>query len=149
MGSCCSTNEKEILSNCTISNTPEFSLLDRIFYAKVLRVIDGDTIVIACKPETYIYKFKCRLNGIDCPETKSKDENERADAKCATEYLAKSILGKVVYIKGGKWDKYGRLLVTVFLDKNKQSLNDEMIQLGYACAYDGKKKKLYTSTIVI
>ena len=52
----------------------------------VIKVYDGDTITIASKlpyETSPLYRFSVRLNGIDCPEIKSKDENEKECAKIA------------------------------------------------------------------
>jgi endonuclease YncB( thermonuclease family) len=87
-------------------------------FAKCVRVYDGDTFHLAtflpsdtCKAEPV--RFSCRLNGVDTPELRTKDTDEKAAAVVARDLVKELILGKVVDVEVQGWDKYGRLLVAV------------------------------------
>ena len=67
----------------------------------VIKVYDGDTITIASKLpylSSPLYRFSVRLNGIDCPEIKSKDENEKQCAQIAKKEMSDLILNKIVIL---------------------------------------------------
>lgn len=108
---------------------------------KVIKVYDGDTITIASKlpiRNSPIYRFSVRLNGIDTPEMKTKDENEKEIAQKAKEHLSGLIMNKMVELKKVKTEKYGRLLAEVYY-KNIH-VNANMIVNRYAVKYDGGTK---------
>jgi micrococcal nuclease len=107
------------------------------YKAEVIRVIDGDTIKfrIDLGFRTYM-EANCRLYGINCKELTAKEQEMRAAAYSAKEYV-ESILfeGDYVILHSKKLDKYGRPLVLVEIErKNFGSyiLNDKMIVKGYA-----------------
>lgn len=130
-------NDKELMK-CTLENTPSFSLENQEFDAKIIKVYDGDTVTVALCYNNKFYKFNCRLLGIDTPELKSKVEHEKILAENAKNFLVDCINDKKVRIETGKWDKYGRLLVVVFI--NNININSLMVQRGFAKEYDGKTK---------
>ena len=107
---------------------------------RVIKVYDGDTITIA----TYVhglpdlYRFSVRLNGIDCPEMRTKNESEKAVAKLAKQRLSDVILGKDVELHGVRLEKYGRILAEVWI--NGVSMNDMLVMERLAVAYDGGTK---------
>lgn len=108
----------------------------------VMKVYDGDTITIASKlpyQSSPIFRFSVRLNGIDCPEMKSKDENERLCAEIAKQEVIKLVMNKVVTLKNLQTEKYGRVLADVYI--NELHLNKHMIDKRLAVAYDGGTKK--------
>ena len=107
----------------------------------VIKVYDGDTITIASKlpyKESPIYRFSVRLSGIDCPEIKGRDENERTIAELAKKELSNLIMNKVVILENVKTEKYGRVLADVYIDNI--NLSNYMIEKGLAVPYDGTKK---------
>jgi len=116
-----------------------FSLKDIELEAYVHSVYDGDTITtIFPFPGTQNnYKWKCRLSNIDTPEIRSKDEKEKIKAKEIRDILKSKILNKTVKLKCGKMDKYGRILVDVYLD-DQECINDWLLNNGYAQKYNGK-----------
>ena len=109
---------------------------------KVIKVYDGDSITIAAKlpyDDSKYYRFSVRLNGIDTPEIKGKNEDEKEAAKNAREALSKLILNKKVILKNVDNEKYGRILADVYL--GEIHINDWLIQERYAVRYDGGTKK--------
>ena len=109
---------------------------------KVIKVYDGDTITIASKvPGLYnspIYKFSVRLNGIDTPEMRTKNEDEKEIATLARDALSEQIMGKEIRLENIKTEKYGRVLCDIYLDKIH--LNKWLIDEKYALPYDGGTK---------
>ena len=109
---------------------------------KVIKVYDGDTITIASKvPGLYnspIYKFSIRLNGIDTPEMRTKDEDEKEIAILARDALSEKIMGKEIRLENVKTEKYGRVLCDIYLDQIH--LNKWLIDDKYALPYDGGTK---------
>jgi micrococcal nuclease len=107
----------------------------------VIKVYDGDTITIASKLpylESPLYRFSVRLNGIDCPEIKGKDEHEKACAQIAKEEVSDLILNKVVTLQNLQTEKYGRILADVYI--NDLHLNKYLVEKRLAVIYDGGTK---------
>lgn len=107
---------------------------------KVVDVYDGDTVTIAKRISENgpVYKFKCRLIGIDTPELRSRNAKEKALAVKAKEFLRVLVLDKVVLAKFDKFDKYGRLLVWLYV--NDEDVASKVIDAGFAREYHGGKR---------
>lgn len=115
------------------------------YVRKVEGVVDGDTIdVLIDLGFDILFASRVRLAGIDTPESRTKDLKEKALGLEAKEYLKKHLKdAKSVVIKTEKMDsseKYGRILGWVYVDGNTVSLNDMMIEDGYAWGYLGETK---------
>lgn len=107
----------------------------------VIKVYDGDTITIASKlpyPESPLYRFSVRLNGIDCPEIKGKNESEKKCAIIAKQEVTNLILNKIVILKNVETEKYGRMLADVYI--GDLHLNKYLIEKRLAVSYDGGTK---------
>ncbi|MFH1484555.1 MAG: thermonuclease family protein [Chloroflexota bacterium] len=96
----------------------------RLPYAKVSRVVDGDTIVIQGGQ-------RVRYIGIDAPEARGEPQ---AFGQQATEVNRSLVEGKLVRLEKdvSETDKYGRLLRYVYV--NGTFVNAELVQRGYARA---------------
>ena len=115
------------------------------YVRKVEGVVDGDTIdVLIDLGFDILFASRVRLAGIDTPESRTKDLVEKALGLESKEYLKKALKdAKSVVIKTEKMDsseKYGRILGWVYVDGNTVSLNDMMINDGYAWGYLGDTK---------
>ena len=110
---------------------------------KVVKVYDGDTITIASKlyPESPIYRFSVRLRGIDTPEIRADNENEKLHALAAKRFVESKTLNKIVMLNDVKTEKYGRLLADVYMEDGTH-LNTLLIESGFAVEYDGGKKTI-------
>ncbi|EAP5829089.1 thermonuclease family protein [Salmonella enterica] len=91
---------------------------------RVVRVIDGDTVVVLTAPATEV---RIRLAGIDAPE-KGQPYGQRA-----RQFLASRVAGRVVEISGDSRDRYGRTLGTIWTDG--RDINAELVCSGIAWAY--------------
>jgi micrococcal nuclease len=115
------------------------------YVRKVENVVDGDTIdVLIDLGFDILFQSRVRLAGIDTPESRTKDLKEKALGLEAKEYLKKALKdAKSVVIKTEKMDsseKYGRILGWVYVNGDTVSLNDMMINDGYAWGYLGDTK---------
>ena len=115
------------------------------YVRKVENIVDGDTIdVLIDLGFDILFQSRVRLAGIDTPESRTKDLAEKALGLEAKEYLKKNLKdAKSVVIKTEKMDsseKYGRILGWVYINGDTVSLNDMMINDGYAWGYMGDTK---------
>ena len=125
------------------SNVKEFSFEGETKIAKVVSVYDGDTVKVVFPVLRKLFKFNCRISGVDTPEIRTRDKVEKEHGLFVRDQLRKKILNKVVTIKCGDFDKYGRLLIDI---KERGALTEEtvsewLINKDYAFAYDGGTKK--------
>ncbi|MDA9302664.1 thermonuclease family protein [bacterium] len=110
------------------------------YKSKLVRVIDGDTIDAEIDLGFGIFiKQRIKLYGISTPDSKSKDTNIKhkgVDAKAhLVKILPKEFMVETILNKRGK---FGRVLgVVFFIDDNdtKHTLNDILVQDGYAEVY--------------
>jgi micrococcal nuclease len=115
------------------------------YVKKVENVVDGDTIdVLIDLGFDILFQSRVRLAGIDTPESRTKDIKEKALGLEAKEYLKKNLKdAKSVVIKTEKMDsseKYGRILGWVYINGESESINNKMINDGYAWGYLGETK---------
>lgn len=114
---------------------------------KINSVTDGDTIDCDIDLGFDIsLNQKIRLAGIDTPESKTKDLNEKKYGLEAKEYLKSKLSeykGQLIIRteKPDSTEKYGRIVGWLYLgDEIKTSLNELMVSEGYAWSYLGDKK---------
>ena len=115
------------------------------FVREVKNVVDGDTIdVVIDLGFDILFASRVRLAGIDTPESRTTDKAEKALGIEAKEYLKKHLKdAKSVVIRTEKMDsseKYGRILGWVYVNGESESLNNKMINDGYAWGYLGDTK---------
>ena len=117
---------------------------------EINRVVDGDTIDVTIDLGFDLYKKeRVRVAGIDTPEKRTRDLEEKALGIDATNYLKKKLEDTIAgddeltirtELKGGM-GKYGRLLGWLYIGEDVVSINEQMIDEGYAWSYDGGTKK--------
>jgi micrococcal nuclease len=112
---------------------------------KVTGVVDGDTIDVDIDLGFSIsYSQRVRLAGIDTPESRTIDKFEKTLGLESKEYLKTKLKdAKDVIIKTQKPDsseKYGRILGWLYVDGATKSINEQMIEDGYAWGYMGETK---------
>jgi endonuclease YncB( thermonuclease family) len=105
------------------------------------RVVDGDTIDVTIDLGFDIYhKTRVRLAGIDTPETRTRDLQEKAAGIRAKDYLTKRIEeANLITLQTEKTGKFGRYLGIVYADD--VDLNQTLIEEGHAEVYGGGKRK--------
>tara|TARA_B100001250_G_scaffold397908_1_gene405541 strand:- start:1462 stop:1884 length:423 start_codon:yes stop_codon:yes gene_type:complete len=113
------------------------------YSCKVERVVDGDTIdVVLDLGFDILYKSRVRLYGIDTPESRTRDLDEKARGKLAKNFLKDAIdQGEKVVIQTKLKDsrgKFGRVLGEVVVDG--VNINVKMVDENHAVAYYGQSK---------
>jgi micrococcal nuclease len=130
--SACATTEREpfVGSSAPLREAAVANPVKRV----VLRVVDGDTIVVSPNE-------KVRLIGVDTPETVHPTKGRQCFGMDAKQFTRDSIEGKSLRLefdeanrRTGHKDKYGRTLAYAYLDDGRM-LNRELIRQGYAHAY--------------
>ena len=117
---------------------------------EINRVVDGDTIDVTIDLGFDLYKKeRVRVAGVDTPEKRTRDLEEKALGYDATKWLTDKLESAVsgsddlvirTELVGGV-GKYGRLLGWLYVGDSDLSLNEQMIAEGYAWAYDGGTKQ--------
>ena len=114
------------------------------------KVLDGDTIDVTIDLGFDLFKKeRVRIAGVDTPEKRTRNLEEKALGIDATEWLKDKLEGAIdgdddlvirTELVGGV-GKYGRLLGWLYIGDVTVSLNEKMIDEGYAWAYDGGTKQ--------
>ena len=117
---------------------------------KIDKVLDGDTIDVTIDLGFDLYKKeRVRIAGVDTPEKRTRDLEEKELGIHATNWLKEKLDGAIngeddliirTELDGGV-GKYGRLLGWCYIGDDNLSLNEQMITEGYAWAYDGGTKQ--------
>jgi len=112
---------------------------------KVTKIVDGDTIdVLLDMGFDILYQQRVRLFGIDTPESRTRDKEEKKYGLLSKYFLkAELSLGKKITVKTYKGDetgKFGRILGDIWIDG--KSVNQKMCDKGYAVPYYGQNKEL-------
>jgi hypothetical protein len=144
------------------NDTPIFSMNGMKTFARVVNVIDGDTLSLVIPLFDKYFKFSVRIYGIDTCEIHSNDV-EIKDKGLKAKYRVIEILSKkdikdvlcisrkqiielfntnicIVWIECLEFDKYGRLLGNVFFDNKTKNIADILIDEKLAYRYDGGTK---------
>ena len=133
------------VTNYNIGKVKPFTMQDLHLRCYVSQVYDADTCTLIAPFYGKPFEVKCRLNGIDSAEIRSKNPIEQNYALKARDYLKSIILDKIVWVRCGNMDKYGRLLGEIYLTQ-QDMINDtnrisaELISQQYAYVYTGGKK---------
>ena len=113
------------------------------YKCKLLRVIDGDTVDVDIDLGfgVWLRKQRIRLYGIDTPESRTRDLEEKKYGLAAKEFLQKWTGAGELTIKTHKdaKGKFGRILGELWtFDTN---INEKMIERYHAVRYHGQSKK--------
>ena len=117
---------------------------------EITKVLDGDTIDVLIDLGFDLYKKeRVRIAGVDTPEKRTRDLEEKALGIDATNWLKDKLEGAIngdddlvirTELVGGV-GKYGRLLGWLYIGDAELSLNEQIIDEGYAWSYDGGTKQ--------
>ena len=146
----------------------EFSLCGQILKGKIVEMYDADTCKIVLPLFSGLYKFTCRLNGIDAPEMKPRKDAPNREVeiswakKARNEFLrlvcpdSKCCLmpdpkkddiineleknRRLVTVKCLEFDKYGRLLVEITTLDGQETINSLLVKKNLAVSYGGATK---------
>lgn len=117
------------------------------YKCKLRRVVDGDTVDVDIDLGFGIWmqNERIRLHGVDTPESRTRDLEEKKYGLAAKAYVEKFCDDEWLVLKTEQYDsagKFGRVLgqiwrTTDFADK---SLNDYLIEKHHAVPYHGQSK---------
>ena len=118
---------------------------------EITKVLDGDTIDVTIDLGFDLFKKeRVRIAGVDTPEKRTRNLEEKALGVDATNWLKEKLESTLAgddeltirteLVGGG--GKYGRLLGWLYVGESNVSLNEQMIIEGYAHAYDGGTKDM-------
>ena len=117
---------------------------------EINRVVDGDTIDVTIDLGFDLFKKeRVRVAGVDTPEKRTRNLEEKELGCEATNWLKEKLDGAIsgdddlvirTELVGGV-GKYGRLLGWLYVGDSGTSLNEQMIAEGYAWSYDGGTKQ--------
>lgn len=122
------------------NSTPLFNLHGEK-EAKIVDVYDGDTVKAVFELNNKLYKWTCRLCSINTPEIRTKDLEEKEAGLKVRDILREKILNKVVKLECKEFDKYGRVLVNIYLED--ELINKWLIENDHAFEYNGGSKKCW------
>ena len=117
---------------------------------EIVKVLDGDTIDVTIDLGFDLFKKeRVRIAGVDTPEKRTRDLEEKELGIDATNWLKEKLESTLAgddeltirtELVGGV-GKYGRLLGWLYVGESELSLNELMITEGYAWPYDGGTKE--------
>ena len=113
-----------------------------IYSAKLVRVVDGDTAdaMIDLGFNTHI-KRRVRMYGINAPESRTRDLEEKKKGLAAKERLKEILASDNIIMKSHGKGKYGRILGEMYVEKDQEiSVNDILVREGHAKKYFGGKR---------
>ena len=113
------------------------------YRCKVTRVVDGDTVDIDIDLGfgVWLHKERVRIYGIDTPESRTRDKEEKKYGLMAKEFVKQFVKGDSIKLTTQKYDakgKFGRILGDIIVDGT--SLSDTMIKEHHAVPYYGQSK---------
>ena len=126
------------------------------YRAKIKRVVDGDTVDVDIDLGfgVWLKKQRVRLYGIDTPESRTRDLDEKKFGLMAKEFLKKELAdGAILKTRLDGKGKYGRILgefITVkedtrpgvtFGEKYRRNVNEYLIEQHHAVTYHGQSKE--------
>ena len=115
------------------------------YRSTVTNIVDGDTIDVTIDLGFDIsLNERVRLVGINAPESRTRDLEEKARGLAAKEFVGRWLLESagmhpIIETSKDKAGKFGRILGRILNDAG-ECLNDEMVSLGHATPYDGGKR---------
>ena len=112
------------------------------YNCKIVRVIDGDSIIIDIDLgfSHFIHNESIRLYGVDCPECRSRDKEEKAAGLAAKEFVEDALhVGGIYRLQTKEKGKFGRYLGTIYLTDDT-SINAALVKERLAVPYFGQSK---------
>lgn len=120
------------------------------YKVKVLKVVDGDTVDVDIDLgfKVWLRNERVRLHGIDTPESRTRDLEEKKYGLAAKNFLKTALKNGTVVMKVHDRGKFGRILGELFVKdneghpvfENQISINEHMIINKHAVAYYGQSK---------
>ena len=117
------------------------------YRCKITRVVDGDTVDVDIELGfgVWLHKERVRIYGIDTPESRTRDLEEKKYGLAAKEFVKEFVRdkgGSNIVLRTQKYDakgKFGRILGDIIVDN--VSMSDTMIKEHHAVPYYGQSKE--------
>ena len=106
------------------------------------RVIDGDTVDVDIHLgfNVVLSKQRIRLHGIDTPESRTRNKEEKVRGLISKEYLKNICESSSIRLKSKDRGKFGRILGVLYKDDETISINQKVCEEGFAVPYFGGNK---------
>jgi len=114
------------------------------YNAVVTRIIDGDTVDVNIQLgfDVVLYKQRVRLYGIDTPESRTRDKEEKVRGLLSKAYVQeKCPINSTIRLRSYDRGKFGRILGDIYELDSDISINQKMCNEGYAVPYSGGNKE--------
>ncbi len=110
--------------------------------ARVVRIIDGDTVIVRARIWLgQEVEIRVRLKGIDAPEANGRCADERELAKRAANFVRRRLDGGAVRLTHIEYGKYAGRVVARLLTQDGEDIAAALLQAGLARAYDGRRRR--------
>jgi micrococcal nuclease len=127
--------------------TPMLNMKGNAYLAKVVYIYDGDTMHVVFKEFGSYYRWNCRIIGVDTPELRTKNEEEKKMGYEVRDILRDMFMNKIVTVNTFDFDKYGRLLIDIVFEDEElnetTALSEWLVKHNYAYSYNGGTKKAW------
>lgn len=115
------------------------------YRCKIVHIVDGDTVDVDIDLGfgVWLHKERVRLFGIDTPESRTRDLEEKKYGLAAKAFVEKHMplnSMQILRTEKDKTGKFGRIL-GAFVVNGNQNLNELMIQKHHAVSYYGQSKE--------
>ena len=122
------------------------------YKVKIKKVVDGDTVDVDIDLGfgVWLHKERVRLHGIDTPESRTRDKEEKKYGLAAKEYLKEKLKTGQPLLRSFGNGKFGRILGELWIIEDssdmpgmevKTNINQMMIEDHHAVAYHGQSKE--------
>lgn len=132
------SQEIQVIHQLCDTATP-YTLEGRSVLGRVSRVIDGDSMHISMSIDGHVSTFPCRIANLDCPEIRTRNLKEKELGLLAKKHVEELIRNDVICIKIGEFDKFGRLLTTIYTPDGT-NIAESLIEHGLGREYNGGKR---------
>ena len=113
-----------------------------VYNAILERIVDGDTFdcCLDLGFDVKLHKQRVRLSGIDTPESRTRDLEEKFYGKQSKYFLESLLKDQKIQLVSHDKGKFGRILGELFIDGLETSVNQTMINNNHAVPYYGGNK---------
>jgi|TARA_R100001086_G_C11775163_1_gene241987 micrococcal nuclease len=125
------------------------------YAVKLIKIVDGDTVDVDIDLgfNVWLRSQRVRLHGIDTPESRTRDKEEKLFGNRAKQHLSRMIAtetehgplvdsqkNKEIFLQSLGRGKFGRILGLLYVNDDAESVNAKMIKDHHAVAYEGQSK---------